>query len=75
MILVRLPTRKATVLCFFFSYDFNLLVGKMGEGQILKRQNVERSIFRNFKTANIKITKDQSIVLFSNLFFHFLEIV
>ena len=60
---------------FFFSYDFNLLVGKMGEGQILKRQNVERSIFRNFKTANIEITKDQSIVLFSNLFFHFLEIV
>ena len=31
----------------------------MGRGQNLKRRNVERSIFRNFKITNIKITKDE----------------
>ena len=30
----------------------------MGGGQNLKRWNVEQSIFRNFKIANIKIMKD-----------------
>ena len=31
---------------------------KTGGGQHLERRNVERSIFRNFKITNIKITKD-----------------
>ena len=30
-----------------------------GGGQNLERRNVERPIFRNFKIANIKITKDE----------------
>ena len=30
---------------------------RRGESQNLERRNVERRIFRNFKTANIKITK------------------
>ena len=30
-----------------------------GGGQNLERQNVERLTFRNFKIANIKITKDE----------------
>ena len=29
----------------------------MGEGQNLERRDVERPIFRNFKIANIKMTK------------------
>ena len=36
---------------------------KKGGGQNLKRQNLERAILRNFKIANIKITKDE---LFDN---------
>ena len=32
---------------------------KLGGGQILERRNVEQPIFRNFKIANIKITKDE----------------
>ena len=43
----------------------------MGSGQNLERRNVERPIFRNFKITNIKITKDELIVLFLNLFFHY----
>ena len=35
---------------------------------ILKFRNVERPIFRNFKIANIKITKDE---LFDNFIFRF----
>ena len=35
----------------------------MGGGQNLERRNVERPTFRNFKIANIKITKDK---LFDN---------
>ena len=37
-----------------------------GGGQNLELRNVERPIFRNFKIANIKITK---------IIFHFLEII
>ena len=40
----------------------------MGGGQNLERRNVERPIFRNFKIANIKITKEQ---LFDNFIFEF----
>ena len=32
---------------------------KMFGAQNLKRRNVERPIFRNFKITNIKITKDE----------------
>ena len=38
----------------------------------MKQKNLERAIFRNFKIANIKITKDQ---LFDHLIFDFLEII
>ena len=31
----------------------------MGGSQNLERRNVERSVFRNFKIANIKMTKDE----------------
>ena len=31
----------------------------MGGRQNLERRNIERSIFRNFKITNIKITKDE----------------
>ena len=41
---------------------------KSGGGQNLERQNVERPIFRNFKIANIKITKDE---IFDNFTFKF----
>ena len=37
-------------------------------------QNLERPIFRNFKISNNKIIRD-SIILFSNLIFHFLKIL
>ena len=45
-----------------------------GGGQYLERANVERSIFRNFKILNIKITSDL-IFLFANLFFYFFTCV
>ena len=45
-----------------------IIYGTMGWGQNLKRRNVERPIFRNFKIANIKITKDE---LFDNFIFEF----
>ena len=37
-------------------------------GQHLEQRNVEQPIFRNFKIANIKITKDK---LFDNFIFEF----
>ena len=40
-----------------------------GGGQNLERRNVERPIFRNFKIANIKITKDE---LFDSFIFEFI---
>ena len=40
----------------------------MGGGQNLERQNVQRSIFWNFKIAYIKITIDE---LFNNFIFEF----
>ena len=39
-----------------------------GGGQNLERRNLERPIFRNFKIANTKITKDE---LFDNFIFEF----
>ena len=41
---------------------------KMGGGQNLERQNVERPVFRNFEIANIKVKKDE---LFDNFIFEF----
>ena len=43
-------------------------VKNLGGGQNLERRNVERPIFRNFKIANIKITKDE---LFDHFIFEF----
>ena len=40
-----------------------------GGGQNLERQNVQRSVFRNLKIANIKITKDELCDSFINEFF------
>ena len=40
----------------------------MGGGQNLEQRSVERPVFRNFKIANIKITKDK---LFDNFIFEF----
>ena len=36
-----------------------------GGGQHLKRRNLERPIFRNLKTANIGITKDELVDIFT----------
>ena len=59
-----------------YSYIFHGTRKKSpGRGQNLERRNVERPIFWNFKIANIKITKVNSIILFSNLIFYFLEII
>ena len=44
----------------------NVTIHPPGEGQNLERRNAERPIFRNFKIANIKITKDK---LFDNFIF------
>ena len=41
---------------------------KLGGCQNLKRRNLERPIFRNFKIANIKTTKYE---LFDNFIFEF----
>ena len=41
----------------------------MGGRQNFERRNIERPIFRNFKTANVKITKYE---LFDPLIFEFL---
>ena len=43
---------------------------EMGGGQ-----NFERLKFRNFKVANIKITKDEFFDSFIIVFFHFLDII
>ena len=46
----------------------------MGGGQILEWRNAERSIFRSFKIANIKMSKDELFDSFivEFFFFHFL---
>ena len=41
---------------------------RRGGCQNLDRRNVERLVFRNFKTVNIKITKDE---LFDHFIFEF----
>ena len=47
-----------------------------GGGQHFERRNLERLIFRNFKIANIKITKDELFDGFIiEFFFYFLEII
>ena len=40
-------------------FTFQHLPKYLGEGKNLERQNIDRPIFRNFKIANIKITKDE----------------
>ena len=45
-----------------------------GRFKNLERPNVEWPIFRNFKIANIKITKNELFVI-SSLFFYFFEII
>ena len=42
-----------------------------GGGQNFERRNIERLKFRNFKVANIKITKDEFFDSFIIVFFHF----
>ena len=52
------------------------MMSQEGWIQNLERRNVERPIFRNFKIANIKITKDElfdSFILEFNL--QFLQII
>ena len=46
------------------------LVKTLGGGRRLERRK-ERPIFRNFKITNIKIMKDELLVLFLNFFFHY----
>ena len=46
-----------------------------GRGQNFERRNVERLKFRNFRVANIKITKDEFFDSFIIVFFHFLNII
>ena len=48
-----------------------------GRGQNFEWRNLERLIFRNFKIANIKKTKDALFdsFIFELIFFHFLEII
>ena len=46
-----------------------------GGGQNFEQRNVERLKFRNFKVANIKMTKDQFFDSFIIVFFHFLDII
>ena len=42
-----------------------------GEGQHLKRPNVERPIFQNFKILNIKRQKDKLFDFLFSIFFLF----
>ena len=44
----------------------------LGGGQNFERRNVERKIFRNFKIANMKITK---IELFESFIFEFIFLI
>ena len=44
--------------------------GPLG-GPNFERRNIERLKFRNFKVANIKITKDEFFDSFIIVFFHF----
>ena len=46
-------------------------VNAKGGGQNLERRNVQQPIFRNLKIAIMSY----SIIFFSNLFFHLLEII
>ena len=40
-----------------------------GGGQNLERRNVQQLIFRNFKIANIKVTKDELFIGFFRIYF------
>ena len=53
---------KSYLFCFVYS----------GGSQNLQRRNLHRSIFHNFKIANIKIRKDELFDSFIIDFFHFL---
>ena len=46
-----------------------IFLNNRGGGQRLERWNVERPIFRNFKTKNMKITKDE---FFDSFIFEFI---
>ena len=62
-------TCKRRIFVFFFQHLFKLKQTKiMGGSRKLERRNLERPIFRNFKIANIKITKDE---LFDNFISEF----
>ena len=59
---------EATKLFFFQverAISFMMVLNR-GGGQNLERRNVERSILRNFKIANIKITIDEFFLFFIN---------
>ena len=49
----------------FYQFVFYRLI-PLGGSQNLERRNVEQPIFRNFKIANIKMTKNE---LFDNIIF------
>ena len=55
-----------------FSRRISVLFGRiviiMGGSEILESRNIKRPIFRKFKIANIKITKDE---LFDSFIFEF----
>ena len=53
----------------------SLIKQNLGGGQNFERRNVERLKFRNFKVANIKITKDEFFDSFLIVFFHSLDII
>ena len=50
-------------------YNMYIIYVSVGGGQNLKRRNVERPVFQNFETANMKIKKDE---LFDNSTFELL---
>ena len=52
---------------------YNRVWKKMGGSQNFERRNVKRSIFRNFKIANIKITKDELFDSFTVEFIFFIS--
>ena len=58
------------------TFYFHRIQTAVGGGQNVEHRNVERMIFRNFKTANNKITKDELFDSFvANLIFNISEII
>ena len=58
---------KKEIICNM--YNMYIIYVSVGGGQNLKRRNVERPVFQNFETANMKIKKDE---LFDNSTFELL---